>query len=117
MTDAGLKELAGLKSLQSLNLRFDEGDGRGAEGAGRTQEPADAGPFRTKVTDAALRSLMALNLPRSTLAWRCGAERTRPHLNLTTLHLGGSLGRTRVLRNWPHSKPLPRSTLPTNEGD
>ena len=45
VTDAGLKELAGLKSLQSLNLARHEGDGRGAEGTGRTEEPANAGPF------------------------------------------------------------------------
>ena len=35
VTDAGLKELAALKELQTLNLGIHEGDGRGAEGTGR----------------------------------------------------------------------------------
>ena len=41
LTDAGLKELAGLKSLQSHELVLDEGNGRGPEGIGRTEEPAN----------------------------------------------------------------------------
>ena len=40
VTDAGLKELAGLKSLQSLDLYKHQGDGRGAEGTGRAEELA-----------------------------------------------------------------------------
>ena len=43
---AGLKELAGLKSLQSLNLGGTQGDGRGAEGTGRAQELAIAEPWQ-----------------------------------------------------------------------
>ena len=44
VTDAGLKELAGLKSLQSLALFDTQGDGRGAERAGWPQELANARP-------------------------------------------------------------------------
>ena len=44
VTDAGLKELAGLKSLQSLDLVGTQGDGRGAEGTGRAEELAIAEP-------------------------------------------------------------------------
>ena len=84
MTDAGLKELAGLKSLQSLDLREHAGDGRGAEGTGRAEELAIAGPwsdegdgrgaegagraeslqslnlYSTQVTDAGLKELAGL---------------------------------------------------------
>ena len=45
VTDAGLKELAGLKSLQQLDLWGDAGDGRGAEGTGRPEEPANGDPW------------------------------------------------------------------------
>ena len=61
VTDAGLKELAGLKSLQSLDLRQHEGNGRGPEGTGRTEEPAIAEPLAArKVTDAGLKELAGL---------------------------------------------------------
>ena len=43
VTNAGLKELAGLKNLQLLDL-YDEGNGGGPEGVGRSEEPASAGP-------------------------------------------------------------------------
>ena len=39
VTDAGLKELAALKNLTHARPVRHEGDGRGAEGTGRTQEP------------------------------------------------------------------------------
>ena len=83
MTDAGLKELAGIKGLQTLDLWLHQGDGRGAERAGRPQGAAGAGPTHagdgrgaegagrvkglhmldlreTKVTDAGLKELAAL---------------------------------------------------------
>ena len=44
VTDAGLKELAELKSLQIAGPYGHQGDGRGAEGAGRAEELADARP-------------------------------------------------------------------------
>ena len=44
VTDAGLKELAGLKSLQTLDLSRYPGDGRRAEGVGRAEEFAIAVP-------------------------------------------------------------------------
>ena len=46
VTDAGLKELAGLKSLQSLKPCDNQCDGRGAEGVGRAEELAIAGTCR-----------------------------------------------------------------------
>ena len=47
VTDAGLKELAGLESLQALNLHETDVTGAGAEGTGRPEEPANAGPERS----------------------------------------------------------------------
>ena len=46
MTDAGLKELAGLKSLQALYLAETQGNGRGVEGTGRPEELANTRPSR-----------------------------------------------------------------------
>ena len=42
VTDAGLKDLAGLKGLHTLSLCEHEGDGCGAEGAGRPEGTSDA---------------------------------------------------------------------------
>ena len=44
MTDAGLKELAGLKSLQTLNLNDTQVTDAGLKELGRAQELADAVP-------------------------------------------------------------------------
>ena len=60
MTDAGLKQLAGLQGLQTLDLGLQRGDGRGAEGTSRPQGAARTDPRRHEATDAGLKGLADL---------------------------------------------------------
>ena len=61
MTDAGLKELAGLKNLQSLNLAYTKVTDAGLKELAGAEELAIRCTFtHTKVTDAGLKELAGL---------------------------------------------------------
>ena len=60
MTDARLKEVAGLKSLQTLNLRHTEVTDEGIKDLAKMQAPRELDVSWTKVTDAGLKDLAGL---------------------------------------------------------
>ena len=88
ITDAGLKELAALKSLTSLDLRFTETTDAGLKELAALKNLTALDLRLTKITDAGLKELAALK-------------------NLTTLKLYSEKVTNAGSRNSPHSRASP----------